>query len=174
MKSSNTKGLLIGAHKQARSGATVSAIWHDQWNSYLRPGSIPKRNHQGGNDWSNGSNGEIFEENYDHPISLIMTSSQTNGSNGEIFEEIYDHQISLIMTSSPTNTVYICKLIPRGDTNVTSYTVVLSDLLYTGRNMMWYVSTTLWITFMVKTGYQQHASFQKSGSSFYSLEQSDS
>ena len=46
----------------------------------------------------------------------------------ELFEEKYDQLISLIKTSSPESTIYICKIAPRGDTDVSSVNTCIERL----------------------------------------------
>ena len=70
----NTKGLVRGTHKHARSGATVS----DMVNDIALYDLMAFQNiimYVGGNDSSGKTDEVLFEETYDQIISLIKTSN---------------------------------------------------------------------------------------------------
>ena len=90
----NTKGLKRGTHKHARSGATISDIINDIGLYYLKA--------------------------FRNIIISVGGNDSSRKTEEELFEEKYDQLISLIKTSSPQTTVYICKIAPRRDTDVSS------------------------------------------------------
>ncbi|MES9883828.1 MAG: SGNH/GDSL hydrolase family protein [Sedimenticola sp.] len=88
----NENGLNKGIHKRSVGGATVRSIISEISNYEL----TAFQNviiHCGGNDASNGGDTELFEEHYDQLLSLIKCRN-------------------------PANKVFLCKVAPRGDVDV--------------------------------------------------------
>ncbi|MCG8095216.1 MAG: hypothetical protein JAZ17_16625, partial [Candidatus Thiodiazotropha endolucinida] len=102
LSSINTKGLVRGTHKHAKSGATVSDIVNDI-NLYDMTAFRNIIISVGGNDSARRTNSEMFEESYDKLISLIKTSN-------------------------PESTVYLCKIAPRRDTDVRIINACIDNL----------------------------------------------
>ena len=90
----NTKGLIRGLHKHLRGGATVSDIKNDI---------------------------ALYDlSRFQTIIISVGGNDSTNGIDEELFEEKYDQLISIVKTGNLQCTLYICKIAPRGDTNVTT------------------------------------------------------
>ena len=98
----NTKGLIRGTHKHARSGATISDITNDI--------------------------GMYDLTAFQNIIISVGGNDSARKTEEELFEEKYDQLISLIKTSSPESTIYICKIAPRGDTDVSSVNTCIERL----------------------------------------------
>lgn len=88
----NTKGLVRGTHKHARGGATINDIANDI--------------------------GLYDLTAFETIIISVGGNDSARKTNSEQFVESYDKLISLIKTSNPQSTVYVCKVAPRGDTDV--------------------------------------------------------
>ena len=98
----NTKGLIRGTHKHARSGATISDITNDI---------------------------SFYDvKAFSNIIISVGGNDASQKTEEELFEEKYDQLISLIKTSSPKTTVYICKIVPRGDVDVSSLNTCIERL----------------------------------------------
>lgn len=98
----NPKGLKRDIQKHSKSGATVSDILNDISMYDVRAfGQIII--YVGGNDASSQVDDELFEEKYDQLISQIKTTNQDCN-------------------------VYICKIAPRGDTDVAKYNRCIDSL----------------------------------------------
>ena len=61
-------------------------------------------------------------------ITSVGGNDSARGTDEELFEDKYDQLISLVKTSSPKSMAYICKITPRGDTNVTSFNSCIERL----------------------------------------------
>ena len=65
---------------------------------------------------------------FQNTITSVGGNKTANGSDAEICEENYDELVSLMKTSSPKTTVYIYKMTPIGDTNVTNFNTCIERL----------------------------------------------
>ena len=90
----NTKGLIRGLHKHSRGGATVSDIINDI---------------------------TLYDlSQFQTIIISVGGNDSVNCIDEELFEEKYDQLISIVNTGNAQCTLYICKIAPRGDTDVTT------------------------------------------------------
>ena len=98
----NTKGLVRGTHKHARSGVTISDIVNDI---------------------------DLYDLTAFQNIIIYVGGNDSYEKTDEVlFEETYDQLISLIKTSNPDSTVYICTIAPRGFTDVSSINSCIEKL----------------------------------------------
>ncbi|MCU7800227.1 MAG: SGNH/GDSL hydrolase family protein [gamma proteobacterium symbiont of Lucinoma myriamae] len=91
----NTKGLVTGVQKHSKSGATVNDIISEISMYDLK--------------------------SFDKYIVYVGGNDCSKHTDEELYEEKYDQLISLIKTANPNGEVYICKIAPRGDTDVSSF-----------------------------------------------------
>lgn len=119
----NPKGLHNGVHKYSSSGATIDSMCDDI--SLFDMKAFTKAIiYVGGNDASNGTDPEYFEEKYSHLIEHVKEAN----SNCEIF---------------------VCLVCPRGDTDVREY----NDMILHLANHYKVESIDLFSAFMDKNGF---------------------
>lgn len=102
LNSVNPKGLVRGIQKHSKSGAQVCNIIEDI-SMYDMKSFSSVVVMVGGNDASNRTDTELFEEKYDQLISLIKMGNQDCD-------------------------LYISKIVPRGDTDIQEYNSIISRL----------------------------------------------
>lgn len=98
----NPKGLLPNIHKHAIPGATVKTLMTD-----LR----------------------LFNmKNFESVFLYIGGNDAANGTDIELIEEMYDQLIVQLQSSNPNLKIYISKVAPRGDTDVSSLNTLIERL----------------------------------------------
>ena len=128
----NTKGLVRGIHKHARSGATINDIIN-----YI---------------------GMYDLAAFRNIIISVGRNYSFRKTDAELFKEKYDQLISLIKTSSPQCTLFVCKVAPRGDTDITNVNSSIERLA-----LHWQKHDMMCTISKEKTGYQLNDTFRRMG-----------